>query len=1370
MAIKPVYPDHGEETARHGPHSGDYTLPIPEKPHDHLPAPTPASISETMCPTPDLPHISRLLRMQEYQKRRLCQLEAELRALQLSTARAARLAKIARSVHRTLAECVRSEDRLSFTSIFGALQDAADGSTVRVGMDATATDEAPFLNGLRDNHRDAVVKLLHQVRTNGDFLADRLASLTSREILALLPDRGSTRSSGSVLETSGGSYLRSSRHLGYVADRQTDSLSALSFGSTLETLVHAVGAYSSSSGGENIRCLDVWSTVCARLISERKSGSEKFVPAVLDLWAEADAWPGKQRLEIWMRRTLQRGSFLLDQPSKQSFRMRIQVRPELPRPEDTQAEAFYDEAVSQLLDLVADSSGATLIPESALSMFRAIWRKLPPESGHQRGLSRFILTRWLFSSFIMDVLSLPEAYNMMPDYYISDNARSRILREIANRAQKAVFDVTYAWKHGHPVSLETAARVDSLLSRLQGGCQQIAAPQDISAHGSPLPKQAAFLVLSAADVTAILLALYPQRRPASFSSDQSTMHSGLQSSASSISGFSLFSPSVVSEGPASGLQWTGKETLGEPFVGTGLTSTNGFVPGREQFDSFSLDPDLVGEILTSIEETIGPGGRPTSSWAVHLLQEGNSSEPEIAQYGRGNSQLTTGPDDHEYFDHDVLYYLLAVIPASKSPRQAGCDMSAFDIYQHLLLAMETAYRTAEQARDYLEAHYWMEQLDVFRNAFADGLQSHRLTAMLDRIEVGTQAGITTDEVSVDSCIAWQRLATQTLEAQTSELVVSTRAAHHLRDKMWFVADVRTSAPYDEARSVANALRTMENKKRNMRAKVVPPLRHWTNAKVPSANFHLKTDAQVLELLSASSEQGGSGKLSDDQARATQLWLDQNNIEVICPAEERLHRLCMEIRKCVEILTSADGALLSSNSLFARDARRHVVHRNPLAALQATTSRFSCLQLRTDVAPSIDTVSSASHPLSSASSREYLQSRSPTLTHRSSAPFWSPTMTEARSPSSATSLGSYHTRNKSYRASKRNVRAVSGIEDCGTLEELRRSLTALLLSDLTPLLFNDGSETDRAFWTGLGSKVTEQHLRSMYSQSGLFSRQSPSPASLFSFDYMVAFERLFESFSAFSDPTTKLSLLYDIDQLLPLYANSLTIDASRDGRSVQSSSRPDASIEGFRKLFCNAALRPKAIFRDLQYIAALVPSHILESTPAGKAFCNAAVAITGLKQELRNLMVETADSIIAYHSNNRGHGRASSTAQQERDSATFSAPNRVPSAEDVARYGMEHAAELLQITAKEGDPVAQRELATLYLTHPELMDHIIAPFSRPRDVFKDELESKWRKNQDPNRCDPATMCVANHWMGLSSKGGDALAKEYLRQRDEMERLP
>lgn len=107
--------------------------------------------------------------------------------------------------------------------------------------------------------------------------------------------------------------------------------------------------------------------------------------------------------------------------------------------------------------------------------------------------------------------------------------------------------------------------------------------------------------------------------------------------------------------------------------------------------------------------------------------------------------------------------------------------------------------------------------------------------------------------------------------------------------------------------------------------------------------------------------------------------------------------------------------------------------------------------------------------------------------------------------------------------------------------------------------------------------------------------------------------------------------------------------------------------------------------------------------------------------------------------------------------------------DFSAYTMADAGKLLQITAKEGNAAAQRELATLYLTHPDLMSNVIAPFAQPREVFREELVSKWR-NQDKARCDPLTMCVAHHWMLLSSRGGDALAKEYLRQREEMERLP
>jgi hypothetical protein len=98
-----------------------------------------------------------------------------------------------------------------------------------------------------------------------------------------------------------------------------------------------------------------------------------------------------------------------------------------------------------------------------------------------------------------------------------------------------------------------------------------------------------------------------------------------------------------------------------------------------------------------------------------------------------------------------------------------------------------------------------------------------------------------------------------------------------------------------------------------------------------------------------------------------------------------------------------------------------------------------------------------------------------------------------------------------------------------------------------------------------------------------------------------------------------------------------------------------------------------------------------------------------------------------------------------------------------------------ITAREGDPVAERELAIFYLTHPELVDRVTAPLSKPKDTFKAQVMEMHGsggsgKDGDLERSDPATMCVAYHWMELSALGGDELAKKYLRQREELNALP
>lgn len=365
---------------------------------------------------PDLPQVARTLRSQKYQSQRCLELQAQLHCLQVATARTARLSKIARSIRHTLAECIRCEDKPSFVSLFNAFQDAAeDCSKVTVPaiqevLDASLASRGiptSFLDGLPPSSSAAIVNLLTRLRYDGDYISDRFAVLSQEELLALIPRRTSTRPAESVFGYSAGPSSRTSRYLGYIVDGQTELLSSHRFGSPLETMIHGVQAFPLDRVDEDGRSLDVWSSVCARLLAGQRPGSEKLVPAVLDIWASFGPWPGRRRLAEHISQLLQRGAFLLEQPSKQSFRMRIEVRP-APNEEEMRAESFYAGAVAGLLELLGDVSAASVIPESVIQMFKAIWKKLPPGSSYQRGFSRFVLTRWLLSTFVHEALICPE--------------------------------------------------------------------------------------------------------------------------------------------------------------------------------------------------------------------------------------------------------------------------------------------------------------------------------------------------------------------------------------------------------------------------------------------------------------------------------------------------------------------------------------------------------------------------------------------------------------------------------------------------------------------------------------------------------------------------------------------------------------------------------------------------------------------------------------------------------------------------------------------------------------------------------------------------------------------------------------------------
>ncbi|KMU74688.1 hypothetical protein CISG_00618 [Coccidioides immitis RMSCC 3703] len=198
-----------------------------------------------------------------------------------------------------------------------------------------------------------------------------------------------------------------------------------------------------------------------------------------------------------------------------------------------------------------------------------------------------------------------------------------------------------------------------------------------------------------------------------------------------------------------------------------------------------------------------------------------------------------------------------------------------------------------------------------------------------------------------------------------------------------------------------------------------------------------------------------------------------------------------------------------------------------------------------------------------------------------------------------------------------------------------------------------------------------------------------------------------------------------------------------GSSANSLPSDNQIIRALRELI--QKFQPKTLFRDLQFIAAFVPSEVLNKADAGTAFLQFGLAAFELKDDVCHSMVQIADNIVSQE-----------LSKRQRQS---------PFSPRIGN-GIEDAARMWIITAQEGNAVAQRELAILYLTHPEILPRVTFPLTMPRETFNRDM--MYRRDLEL-KSDPQSLCLALHWMQLSAAGGDELAQNRLREREEFESL-
>jgi len=379
-----------------------------------------SAVTEASAST-TLEELAHLVRLSTYQERKRTQSRVRLQRSLVSTALSARLARCGALAHRTLVDNFRVDDKKAFANLYNAIHDVRNscdatrkyallepdldsGRPNPAGGDDTGS-LSTFMHEIPQRSRDIFLKFLTQIRTNPDYLASRLTSLTQTELAALTVFHQGLEPVESILPFHNNRPKTSGTHRNSASvPTAVERLLSFQRHDPLSALIHT--CFANSAGPDSVedrRRTDIWATACARLVKDNKPGTDPFLCRVLNIWVAMRDWSGRSNLEWYLMKILEDGAFLLDKPEDQAG-TRIHVEPRNSK-DSIAAEEFYDAAVLGLFEVV-DDPGAGGIPEGLIELGNAVLRKLDPKLHH--AVRRFFISKWLFSVFLLNAIIHPE--------------------------------------------------------------------------------------------------------------------------------------------------------------------------------------------------------------------------------------------------------------------------------------------------------------------------------------------------------------------------------------------------------------------------------------------------------------------------------------------------------------------------------------------------------------------------------------------------------------------------------------------------------------------------------------------------------------------------------------------------------------------------------------------------------------------------------------------------------------------------------------------------------------------------------------------------------------------------------------------------
>ncbi|RMD43679.1 hypothetical protein DV735_g1483, partial [Chaetothyriales sp. CBS 134920] len=1354
-------------------------------------------------------------------KRRM--LEHRRQGLRRGVALAARLQRLTSWLHDGLVEIGNHHDAAAFVHVHQNLQELTETCFAHWTRDIQAMDALnrgratttepvptpepePVLARLTAEARRECVEFIHSVRSRPRFLIDRFSAVSPSQLAALSTSPRFQDLSASVLTSLSQNRGRGSQRKRVQSYSKVLDEYAASFERKNPMSFLLYNCFGPNSRTEETLRLRTWSSVCAGLYLEAGPAFGSIIKQVLSNFCTMQPWRARQRIELFLMDVLQRGAFLLEPVGE--YRSKAVLQTHISDTLDTDgAREFFDDAARQLFAILRTEQGG--YPTGAIDFCRALLAQLP-EQAHA-SLRSFLAFDWFLDEFLRITITYPENEKMLLQFHIGESARVHILHQLWFRAQARVRDVFLPEKQ-RPVDPEIEASFLDIISQIY----PLDPPPDpyassptsttvtaADANGTCSPPELPALVLSASDVLHVLDALGQQYLAPSAALDPFL-----------TSSFSAFNSQYARTSRFGRLKRELMVHL-EPAYTTSVVH-----PCQEQWMILPLSPDghlNVDEILKrpaqSIDATLWSHCRELT-----VVQEA-TLRLAFDEVNSGHSAPNLKP---------VVPKSLADRLAERCSlaRSASNNLESF-YWQKALDALQQAHAPAtwvvNDSRTFKSIlsrfpppapASALDQLDLAVNS----LQHHfivlkerigKASLQLGRLKIKMWyvMGVTNSEAYERARNISRALNYMAVSGQGGPEAASRTSSDRERPATSASA---TSSIFEQSRiDTMNILKAPKEHggPRKLADSQIDMTKRWLD-RHNIENF-CKGEERIhrfcMEIKILAKNLVGDSLLESPVLWSSDLWAKERAMfDISGPSPFHPASSTRAPSVMSETLSSAQFSarpsirtLDSGSRSLDADLSTSPGRKSSFPALGAP--RFNRDLLGSELASSL----SPGHAFTATSGE-------------SVSTIFSPLPSLSRS---ATSVSS-----RSQTPSVYNEAVILKVSDPVSgkalfLDRLQHELTCLLLSDLGNPVWSRGSETD-SWLAGARQNpaIVQRLLRRKLVASVLPVPEPPAelgdqprkakrtPASLkrWSSDgsYRFALQNelantsanqapessaaalteerelqdVLERLSRQVDPAMKLQAVHDFKQLALAFSLNRKDDEStstgppgqgpvkppprRESLGNQISARwqrpasprptprpsPQSENEIVKELkTVLLKLHPATLFRDLQYIAAFISVDALSDSEARRAFWHVGLAALASKDEICRCMVDLADQIV---------------------SKDLAATPRLDGSTDAVggESALIRAKDYWILAAREGSPVAQRELAGLYLTHPEIPPIISLPLTLSSEIFKQDIKSQ--NGPEHNPAHTQALCLALHWMNAAAANGDEIAKRRIQERKDM----